>query len=130
MEGKYLNFIKTNNFAKAFYFFVDNEGNTRINVIYSRPGFPEKFPQLNGDRYLKVSQFPLQINKIDENGERLVIQQAFHMSFWGGTITPWVIAMICAFLFVLINSAIIMEVFGSSIPKNEKVKLAFRKIFI
>lgn len=130
LKGKYLDFIKTNNFAKDFDFAVDNEGNAIINVIYLRPGFPKRFPQLNGDRYLKVSQFPLKINKIDEKGERLVIQQPLRMSLWGGTFTPWVIAVICALLFVLINSVIILQVFGSNIPKNEKVKLALRRIFI
>jgi hypothetical protein len=130
LKGKYLNFKNTNNAAKDFDFAVDIEGKATINVIYLRPGFPKRFPQLNGDRYLKVSQFPLKINKIDENGEHLVIQQPLQMSLWGGTFIPWVIAVICAILFILINSVILMEVFVSNFPQNEKVKLAFRRIFI
>lgn len=129
-KGKYLNYIKTSNFAKAFDFSIDRTGNAKIYVIYKRAGFPNRFPQLNGDRYLKVSQFPFKINKIDENGEHAIIQQPMHMSFWGGTYTSWVIGALCVFLFMLINSVILMEVFGSNMPKNEKVKMAFRKIFL
>lgn len=129
LNGKYLNYIQTSNFVKDFDFSIDQDGNATIHVIYKRAGFPKKFPQLNGDRYLKVSQFPLKINKIDKNGEQEIIQQPMHMSFWGGTFTPWVIGAICAFLFLLLNSVLLMETFGSNIPKNEKVKSALRKIF-
>lgn len=129
LNGKYLNYIQTSTFAKDFDFVIDKDGKARIHTTYKRAGFPKKFLQINGDRYLKVSQFPLKINKIDKNGEHAMIQQPMHMSFWGGTYAPWLIGGICSVLFMLINSAIILEVFGSNLSQNEKLKVCLRRIF-
>ncbi len=128
-NGNYIKFIPTNNRNKDFNFSINNNGDADITVIYRRDEHIYRHIQENGDKYYISRKFPLTINKVDLNGDKTIIKQPLHMSFWAGAIAPWVIAVIGFFLFFFTNSLKIMDVYGRDIPSNLKSKLLFKEIF-
>jgi len=128
LNGKFIRYIKTNNHSKDYDFRIDEQGNPIINVIYLRKTPINKYTQKNGSEYFIGSQIPLIIEKKEGSHYNHLIKQPYHMSLWSG-INSWVIGVIGVFIFILINSLIIMDVFGQNIPKKNQMRLLIKRIF-
>ncbi len=129
LEGNYLKYINTDNHSKDFDFTIDSLENPIISVIYSQKDRSINYLQENGNQYIIETYIPLQIDRISKQTRSNLVRQPWFYFLWGGPIVPWCIAAIGVFLFGLINSLIIMEVFGSSISKEQKLKVLYQQIF-
>ena len=121
LNGELTKIIDTNNGNKDFDFWVIGENKVKINQII----FNKKDSSIYDKEYSLSSRFPLTISK---NGYK-IITQPLHMSFWAGPYTPWLFSAASIFLLMLINSIIIMDVFGSDIPKNKKGREFLKRIY-
>ena len=129
LNGKFIEYVKTTNYSKAYDFIIDENSNPQINIIYTRDKSIEKYIQDDRSEYSIKSKFPLVIEKQDSLGSHIKIKQPFHMAIWGGNFNCWLIAGFGVIIFLILNIKIIINVQDLNLSKDESTKETFKRIF-
>lgn len=128
-DGKFIEYVKTPNYTKAYDFIIDENGNPQIYVIYTRDKSIEKYIQDDGSQYSIKSKFPIIIEKKDSLGKHIKIKQPFHMAIWGGNFNCWLIAAFGVIIFLILNIKTIIDVQDLNLSKDESTKEILKRIF-
>ena len=109
LKGNYISSINIKNYSKDFNFYINDQGNPIVNIIYLRKEPVYNYLQKDGSIYFVESKIPLSISKIDNNGTHIIIKQPTHMSLWAGIIIPWMIGAFGILLLLITNTYTIIS---------------------